>query len=165
MTPTTRQAPALLDLADRLHSGAIRLLRGLRAEDRASGLPGPKASALSVLVFGGAQRLGALAAAEQVRAPTITRLVAALVRDGLVRLEPDPADRRARRAVATPAGRRLLREARARRVARLAAAIAGLPAEERELLARGAPLLLKVAARAAAGAEVPPAGAGRRRRG
>ena len=62
-------------VADRLHSAAIQLLRRLRREDQAMGLTAARASALSVLVFGGRPlTLGALAQAEQVSAPTITRL-------------------------------------------------------------------------------------------
>src|SRR3954471_22348537 len=88
-----RTSPA--QLADRLHSSAIHLLRRLRREDDASGLPAPQLSALSVVVFGGGPiTLGQLAAAEQVRPPTITKLVAALEHDGLVERETDPSDRR-----------------------------------------------------------------------
>src|SRR3954469_5829393 len=63
-------------VADRLHSAAIHLLRRLRAADAASGLTAPRLSALSVVVFGGPQTITSLAAAEQVRLPTMTRLVA-----------------------------------------------------------------------------------------
>src|SRR3954452_9515904 len=86
-----------VDLADRLHSAAIHLLRRLRREDDASGLPAPQLSALSVIVFGGPITLGALAAAEQVRPPTITRVVATLEESGLVVRETDDADRRVAR--------------------------------------------------------------------
>jgi hypothetical protein len=41
------------DIAARLHSSAIRLLRTLRREDDGSGLSAPRLSALSVVVFGG----------------------------------------------------------------------------------------------------------------
>src|SRR5512146_930343 len=91
-------------LADRLHSAAIHLLRRLRREDDASGLPAPQLAALSVIVFGGPVTLGQLAAAEQVRPPTITKLVATLEADGLVAREPDAADRRIVRVRATPRG-------------------------------------------------------------
>src|SRR5215208_7560323 len=77
------------DLADRLHSAAIHLLRRLRREDDASGLAAPKLSALSVVVHAGPLTLGALAAAEQVRPPTMTRIVAALEAEGLVTREAD----------------------------------------------------------------------------
>src|SRR5438045_6018940 len=88
-------------LADQLHSAAIHLLRRLRREDDASGLPAPQLSAMSVIVFGGPITLGALASAEQVRPPTITKLVALLEEQGLVERETDPADRRIVRVKAT----------------------------------------------------------------
>ncbi len=91
------------DVADRLHSAAIHLLRRLRREDDASGLSAPRLSALSVVVFGGPVTIGALAAAEQVRVPTMSRLVAALEADGLVRRKPDVDDGRVVRVAATPA--------------------------------------------------------------
>lgn len=132
------------DLADRLHSAAIHLLRRLRREDDASGLPAPQLSALSVIVFGGPITLGALAQAEQVRPPTITKLVATLEEAGLVEREVDVADRRVVRVKATGRGTRLLHEGRMRRVASLAASLAQLPAAERDRLARAVPILEKV---------------------
>src|SRR5215218_8569721 len=78
------------DVADRLHSAAIHLLRRLRVQDAATGVSGPRLSALSVLVFGGPRTVSALAAAEQVRVPTMTRLVQGLKREGLVTTEVDP---------------------------------------------------------------------------
>jgi DNA-binding MarR family transcriptional regulator len=132
------------DLADRLHSAAIHLLRRLRREDDASGLPAPQLSALSVIVFGGPITLGALAQAEQVRPPTITKLVATLEEAGLVEREVDVADRRVVRVKATGRGTRLLQEGRKRRVASLAASLAQLPAAERDCLARAVPILEKV---------------------
>jgi DNA-binding MarR family transcriptional regulator len=136
-------APA--EVADRLHSAAIHLLRRLRTEDMASGLTAPRLSALSVIVFGGPLTLGALAAAEQVRPPTMTRLVAALERDGLVTREQDPNDRRQVLVQATPAGRRLLEEGRARRTASLARRLASLPPADLAGLARAAELLERLA--------------------
>src|SRR3954464_13350663 len=115
----SQAAVAPADLADRLHSAAIPLLRRLRREDDASGLPAPQLSALSVIVFGGPITLGALADAEQVRTPTITKLVAAREEAGLVERETDADDRRIVRVKATPRGARLLHEGRKRRVAAL----------------------------------------------
>src|SRR6266699_3103589 len=95
MEMRSRQAPAAARaVADRLHSAAIHLLRRLRVEDKALGLSGPRASALSVIVFRGPITMGALAEAEQVRRPTITRLVDGLERRGLVRRLNDPTDGR-----------------------------------------------------------------------
>jgi DNA-binding MarR family transcriptional regulator len=118
------------DAADRLHSLAIGLLRRLRREDDAAGLSAPRLSALSVVVFGGPLTIGALAQAEQVRPPTMTRIVAALERDGLVRRETDPADGRVTRVRATARGERLLAEGRARRVGTLARSLERLTTKE-----------------------------------
>src|SRR5881275_3221952 len=115
-SPSSARRPpdTTLELADRLHSAAIHLLRRLRRQDDASGLPAPQLSALSVIVFGGPITLGALAAAEQVRPPTITRVVATLEESGLVVRETDDADRRVARVKATAKGTRLLQEGRQR---------------------------------------------------
>ena len=109
------------EVADRLHSAAIHLLRRVRKEDLAMGLSGARLSALSVLVFGGAASLGELARAEQVTPPTMSRIVSALVADGLVTRTNDTRDRRSVRLEATRRGAEMLSEGRRRRVARLAA--------------------------------------------
>lgn len=128
-------------IADRLHSAAIHLLRRLRQEDTASGLTAPRLSALSVIVFAGPLTLGELAEAEQVRPPTISRLVQSLESEGLVERIPDPDDRRVQRVRPTEAGHRLLQEGRARRVGALAAEVAALPTDKAHLLAEAADLL------------------------
>lgn len=106
-------------LAEQLHSVAIHLLRRLRRTDDRMGLSGPRASALSVLVFGGPTSLAQLAKAEQVKPPTMARLVDALEAAGLARREIDENDLRAVRICATPKGRKLLLEGRARRLHQL----------------------------------------------
>jgi DNA-binding MarR family transcriptional regulator len=140
----TRALDPVGTLADGLHSAAIHLLRRLRREDDASGLGAPQLSALSVIVFGGPITLGALARAEQVRPPTITKLVAALEEQGLVGRTADAEDRRLVRVHATARGTRLLHEGRRRRVAALASSLAALPARDRALLARALPVLERV---------------------
>ena len=67
-----------------LHSNAIHLLRDVRIEDSAMGIGPAQASALSVVVFGGPHSLNELAEVEQVRPPTMSRVVEALVGEGLV---------------------------------------------------------------------------------
>src|SRR5438876_10176247 len=140
MATMSRQAPART-IADRLHSAAIHLLRRLRVEDKAMGLSAPRASALSVIVFRGPIAMGALAEAEQVRRPTITRLVDGLERRGLVRRVNDPADGRVQLGEATAAGKRLLQKGRARRVERLMQGVMQLSEEEQRVLARAADLM------------------------
>lgn len=140
-------SPHAAVVADRLHSAAIHLLRRLRTEDAASGLTAPRLSALSVIVYGGPLTLGALAAAEQVRPPTMTRLVAALEQAGLVTRDPNPDDRRQILLRATPEGRRLLEEGRARWTASLTRRLAALPAADLAALAHAADLLERLARR------------------
>src|SRR6267378_1201926 len=140
MEPASRQPPARI-IADRLHSAAIHLLRRLRVEDKAIGLTGPRASALSVIVFRGPLAMGALADAEQVRRPTITRLVDGLERRGLVRRMTDPADGRVQLVEATAAGKRLLQRGRARRVERLMQGVVRLSVDDQRVLARAADLM------------------------
>jgi DNA-binding MarR family transcriptional regulator len=105
------------DAADRIHSAAIHLLRRVREVDaRAMGISPARASALSVLVFGGARSLTELAEAERVTAATMSKLVTALEREGLVRRYPDVNDARAIRIEATPKARRILERGRAIRL-------------------------------------------------
>ena len=131
-------------VADRLHSASIHLLRRVRRRDDESGVTAPHLSALSVLVFGGARTLGELAEAEQVRPPSITRIVRNLEADGLVEREPDPADRRIVRVRATEKGRRILDEGRRRRISDLAARLRMVDAGELETLERAAELIERV---------------------
>lgn len=129
------------ELADRWHSLAIHLLRRVRRRDAESGIGPAQLSALSVAVFDGPLTLGELARAEQVRPPTITRVVADLERAGLIERETDADDRRVIRVRATARGRAALRKGRERRIAELAAVLAGLTESERGVLERAAGVL------------------------
>lgn len=115
------------DVAVRLHSVAIQLLRRVRSEDPKSGLSPARASLLSIVVFGGARTIGQLAKAEQVSFATISKLVKGLEEDGLVERRTDAADQRVVNVVATAKARRLMDRARARRVEHLAKLLEGLP--------------------------------------
>src|SRR5438445_7667461 len=121
------------ETADRLHSAAIHLLRRLRVRDRESGVGPAQLSALSVLVFAGPRSLGELADAEQVRPPTMSRIVAGLVRAGLVRRNKTEDGRRVR-LEATAKGTRVLQKGRRRRVESLAQALSSLSSGDREKL-------------------------------
>lgn len=145
MTPRKPEARAEA-LADQLHSAAIHLLRKLRKEDDASGLSAPRLSALSVVVFGGPLTLGQLAAAEQVKPPTMTRIVTGLEQEGLVKRIGDPRDRRLTRIQATVKGQKVLTAGRARRVEKLAAAVRDLRRSELAELTRGVQLLQQIIA-------------------
>ncbi len=134
-----------LEVADRLHSAAIRVLRAVRAADAESGLSAAKLSALSVLAFGGPQSLGALARAEQVTAATMSKLVSDLEAEGLAAKRVNHTDRRGVRIEVTSKGRALMQAARKRRLALLQKRVARLSAGERAKLAAAAELMLHLA--------------------
>jgi DNA-binding MarR family transcriptional regulator len=129
-------------VADQLHGAAIRLLRYVRKEDEASGVTGAQLSVLSVLAYGGPQTLGALAAAEQVKPPTMSQLVSTLESLGLVARKP--LDRRSSEISLTRKGRQLLEAGRKRRLARLTKAIDALPAEQIDKLGQAAGLIVAI---------------------
>src|SRR5206468_9792835 len=110
---------SLEEVGRSLHSNAIHLLRRLRAEDSAMGIGPAQASALSVVVFGGPLTLNELAGAEQVRPPPMSRVVEALVREGLVRRQINNEDRRSGTICATDKGAKSMHEGRNRREKRL----------------------------------------------
>jgi DNA-binding MarR family transcriptional regulator len=123
-------APSRETIADRLHSTAIHLLRLVRVQDAAAGIGPAQLSAMSVIVFGGPASLNDLARAEQVKPPTMSRIVDALEAAGLARRRINPRDRRAVLIEATEKGVSLLREGRRRRVKFLAGRLARLSAAE-----------------------------------
>jgi DNA-binding MarR family transcriptional regulator len=132
------------DIAARLHSSAIRLLRSLRRDDDGSGLSAPRLSALSVVVAAGPMSLAELAAAEQVKPPTMSRIVDALVERGLITRIAKPGDRRSVEIAATEAGIQLLDAGRERRVGALVGRLRKLADSERRALARGVEILERV---------------------
>jgi DNA-binding MarR family transcriptional regulator len=131
----------LSSAADRFHSAAIHALRYVAREDPASGLSAARLSALSVLVFGGAKTLGELAAAEQVRPPTMTRIVQGLEEDGLARRATDAHDGRVVCVHPTARGKRVLQRARELRIARLADRLSQLDASEIAIVREAADLV------------------------
>ena len=131
-------------IADALHSAAIHLLRRLRKEDEHAGVGPARLSVLSVLVFGGPMRLSELARIEQVKPPTMTKLVAGLEADRLVRRRADRSDARAFRVEPTRRGTALLHEGRRRRVNRLAAALETIPADELAVLVRATEIVERI---------------------
>jgi DNA-binding MarR family transcriptional regulator len=139
--PEGLPADELHETAGLLHSTALRLLRMARSADVDMDLDGPRASLLSVLVFGGPQPVTRLAQLEQVSPPAITKLVTALERAGLAVRERDQGDRRIVLVAATPAGRRLLELGRAARVKAVAGLLQGLSPPELAALRHAANLI------------------------
>jgi len=141
--PKNVSAKEGFETADRLHSAAIHLLRRLRVRDRESGVGPAQLSALSVLVFGGPRSLGELADTEQVRPPTMSRIVAGLESAGLVRRRKTEDGRRVR-LEASAKGTKILQEGRKRRVESLAKALHLLSEEEKRQLVELVELLQRV---------------------
>lgn len=141
---TRHQLQPVEQVADRLHSAAIHLLRRVRKQDTAMGEGPARLSALSVLVFGGPMSLGQLAAAEQVKPPTMTRVVTGLERHGLAERVPDPADARRLRIRATAKGVRLMQRGRRARIDYLARHLARLDQKDLDTLRRAVEILQRV---------------------
>lgn len=134
-------APDYIEVADRLHSAAIHLLRHAAQPDVLSGQGPARLSALSVLVFGGPKTLGDLAAAERVKPPTMSRIVSGLKRTGLAKIQKDGKDARRIRITVTPRGERVLQEARRRRIQALSEVVARLGPADVGCLRRAAAIV------------------------
>ena len=143
-TRSERRKASVAGVADRLHSAAIHLLRRVRKQDAETGEGPARLSALSVLVFGGPVSLGQLAAAEQVKPPTMSRIVAGLKRSGLVEIVSDRSDARRLQIRATAKGTRLLQAGRRRRIEYLAEHLEMLGEQEVESLQRAVEILDRV---------------------
>jgi DNA-binding MarR family transcriptional regulator len=131
-------------VADRLHSAAIHLLRRVRKQDVSTGEGPARLSALSVLVFGGPKTLGELAAAEQVKPPTMSRVVAGLAHSRLIHIEQDPKDARRMIIRASAKGTKLLQKGRELRIAYLAEHLNRLTPDELTKLGEAVEILQKL---------------------
>ncbi len=133
-----------VETAELLHSAAIRLLRMVRTEDAQAGIGPAQLSALSVLVFGGAKTVSELATLEQVRPPTMSRIVDGLVGKRLVQRVENEADRRTVHVSATAKGEKLMQAGKARRVRALAERFEALSASDLKTLHAAVQLMLKI---------------------
>jgi len=131
----------IVELADSLHSTAIHLLRQVRVEDRSSGIGPAQLSALSVLVFGGSKSLKQLAGIEQVKPPTMVRIVQGLVEQRLAATRADKYDARKLQISATARGHSVMQRARLRRVEALARILNEKSAAERSEIAKAIEIL------------------------
>ena len=122
------------NLASRLNSATVHVGRALRAGADTHGLAAEQRSALSVIYFAGPMRMGALAAAERVGAPAMTRTVLILEAAGLARRGRDPNDERAVLVSVSRKGAETVAKGRDDRVRRIAAALRVMPAESRRRL-------------------------------
>ena len=126
---TTSDRHNTTELAVRLRRAVVRLSRQLRRH-APSGLSPSLDSALGAIARRGPLTPSELAAIEDVRRPTATRLIGGLECRGLVERSADPTDGRSHRVATTDAGRALLAQARSRRNAYLGHALGALDAGE-----------------------------------
>ena len=144
-TVTAQDLRGTAGLANALRPAVLRLARRLRqVRDDSHDLGSNQLSAMSVLLGSGKLTMGELAAQELMQPPSMTRIVNGLEQRGLVTRTPDPHDRRSARVNLTEEGRQILLANRRRRDQWLAARLAELEPEERDLLRRCVPLLEKV---------------------
>ena len=137
--------PAGPALSSELRIAVMRLARRMRQERASDTYTMSQLSALATLEREGALTLGALAAAEKVQPPSMTRIVASLAAAGLVRRTPHPTDGRQAHLAATPDGVKLLAADRKRRDAWLAMRLTELSASERATLHSAAEILGRLA--------------------
>ena len=140
----SRDASKIAGVAEAVHSSAIRILRMVRVEDARAGIPPAQLSALSVLVFSGPCALGRLAVLEQVKPPTMSRIIQGLVEKRLVQRAPQAADRRSVRIAPTLKGKKLLLAGRKRRVRALTKRFEVLSNHDLSVLAKATQLLARI---------------------
>lgn len=141
MRLTPRQQRAVPEL----RTAVMRLARRLRQE-RDDRLTPSQLSVLGDLAQHGPTTPGALAAMEQVRPPTMSRILAALEEDGWVAREPHPQDGRQIVITLTPQALEWIDTYREARDRWLRDRLGEMPKEERDLILRAAPLLAKLVA-------------------
>ena len=140
-------APATLDLSEiaaQLRHGVGRLARRLRREGAAPGPGQPQLSALTTIERHGTMTMGALSTHEQVQPPTMTKVVAGLLEEGLVTRTPDPLDRRIAWLAVTPTGRRLLARRRRNMDSFLVKRLRALPPEDVATLQRATDIIAQL---------------------
>jgi DNA-binding MarR family transcriptional regulator len=138
--PTTTTSTDTAALAARLRLAVTRLARKLRREAE-PGITPSMLAALSSVDRQGPLTMSELCAVEQVQPPSMTRIVAALVEEGLVTRESDASDGRVAWVAVTPVGRKLLDRSRGRKEAYLAKALRDLDPHELETLEEAAAIL------------------------
>jgi len=140
-------------IADGLHGAAIAVVRMVRSEDVRTGITPARLSALSLLVFAGPMRLNELASREQVKPPTMSKIVADMVATGLAKRRTDADDARAIIVEATKRGVAIMEQGRRQRVQKLEASLEKMTREELQILTRAPELMRRAAASGNANAD------------
>lgn len=132
------------ELASELRVALTHTVRRLRLERSSERITDGQYAVLAQLANRGPMTPSALADAEHVQPPPMTRTVNALAEAGLVRRDEHPTDRRQVLVSITDAGQAEVRETRRRRTEWLATRLAALDRGDREVLAQAAVILRRV---------------------
>lgn len=124
------EADARSEIAELLHEQFARLSRQLRTLELPQGMTPERLSALSVIDKRGPISVTALAEREMVRPATMSRMVTALVEEGLVKRSEDKNDARGVLVSATPKGRRVYQRAQEQRLQHFAEVLESLNDEQ-----------------------------------
>ncbi len=133
-------------LASELRIAVHRLTRRLRQQTASDGLTLTQLSALTVIWREGPLTAGDLAAKEQVRPPSITRVLTGLEALDLVQRLENPRDGRQVLVQITPLGSHRMQEYIRARELWLSQQLADLPQEDRDLLKKATVLIDQLAA-------------------
>lgn len=131
------------EVAEKLHSVAVHLLRNAKKHDQESGLTPERLSLLSILVYVGPQTINRLADMEQVSAPAITRTVKSLEKQGYVIKSRSKTDQRVVYVAPTRKSQQLLDETRRKRVDRIEYLLEGAADEDLKQLKAAITILEK----------------------
>ncbi len=118
------------EIAALLHEQFARITRQLRTLELPQGMTPERLSALSVIEKRGPISVTALADKEMVRPATMSRMVSALVEEGLVKRSEDKSDGRGVLVSATPKGRRAFQRAQEQRLSHFAEVLDSLNDEQ-----------------------------------
>lgn len=146
-SPEDAPAPELSAAASDLRMATFRLARRLRAQRAVDTMSDGQFAVLAALKMHGLHTLGELADRERVTAPSMNRTVNGLEEAGYLTRTTDDDDRRKVNIELTPAGLDVVQETVRRRDAWLESVLADLDDDEREVLARAAALMRRVAER------------------
>jgi DNA-binding MarR family transcriptional regulator len=124
------EAGSRTEIAALLHEQFARLTRRLRTLELPHGMTPERLSALSVIEKRGPISVTALAECELVRPATMSRMVSALVDDGLVKRSGDKSDGRGVLVSTTPKGRRAYQRAQEQRLTHFAEVLESLSDEQ-----------------------------------
>ncbi len=142
-----QQVKSDVGLASALRSSTLRLSRQLRRQrEPGHDLTANQLSVLGALAKHETMTIGELAAHEQVKPPSMTRIVSNMEEAGLLVRRPHPTDKRQIVVERTPAAHALIQANRRRRDEWLQTKLKQLTPEERDILRKAAPVLERLAA-------------------